>query len=1533
MEHIFVRWVPALITKEIQEAFEILVSICPRSLVQMCKHKDREAKRARALIGSGGSNDERGEMNLEPISKKEQVTCLVGLIVKHTIASRTQEKLGGLRSPKGYPVSVAKFVDKDQYQVMQMFFEFGEPTARFTNSKSADYFQVKEIPMTIHVWLSRLFLGEKDHRIRLLVKNYQLMKKKERAASRLTSIVEPGDGTLETEADDYFSIAVEIEMLPKKTEPRGKAKPNHLGGGDPMEVGSEDLASIHSQQVAIYTRSKTRALQKFLSLKSIPQDTKMDVLAHLNLLSEHIPGFERALSELNTSSGNGAESLSGSILSRSAFADEGLGSPEVRELRQLERADLDELQQQQPSPSDETQQEGESRAANQSHDLLRLHYSQFGDVFTRVFPLLESLGIKLVLPRFLRKKAQKPRLRMRVRSAAGNTRSSSDGTSSAKTVATQGFAGITDDLSFDWTIAIGDQDIPVHEFEKMVKGQEGMVKIMNQFVVLEKDEMNKLFTKLKTVPPKLTNMQVVQAALTNQLNGESGILGKDVECDIESKITDMVLRKLNLMAGQAVTDVDTANTSKISPQNDVFPLYSRPVIEKCLRDVAEELEGKIYPEIIEIPVIHDGHTFDAMKELNGVERIDPRLQKACCKLRLEVITHKSGSSARQGSFDQLVSQMQSWSTGSPAPSIQRDFAGKLQLQPKGLNVIFHKMGNFRISEEDKWVPNPMTRKPISQQKPPMMNYRIQGIIDLFEMLMPEAVMQEKARKANSCGVSAAREIIVESVSRELANFSEFSNEKLSEVFHQLKKLCRAESGASDITYTNVKEYVDTAAKDPCCKISYPEGWNEDEDNAESAFAPQSSTQTPSYEVPANLSVELREYQKRGFRWLCHNIEFGFGSILADDMGLGKTIQVISALLYFKNAVLADVAAHAGGTVPVMNPKTPKFLVVCPTSLIDNWQHEVEKFAPSLKIVAYHGNDRARCLEAFRGNTTHLKKNAVSSLSRPDTGEPPMKRGRLARARTSSQSSLASTQSDMQPQDPDILVTSLAVARLDAKELSKVDWFLLILDEAQNIKNPHSHQTKAIKSIAAKNFIAMSGTPVENRLLEYWSIFDFTNRGYLGPTVSNFASTYAKLIENENCKATLDKFHRITKPFILRRVKTDRNVINDLPEKVYCNETCRLSFEQAGLYESITKQYLNRLDPSYEVGPGETKLAGIARKGMVLKMLLDLKQICDHPALYLKNEDKIDKSGSLIGEGFRKKRTSSLGSGQLSRLSVAVEDSLSASIGTAGTQAMDVNSPLRGIPSESRMSSSASTDLLSTPVSNAGNSAGAIGKHIRRQRCSTAASQKRTASPPGSPLRAAAFESKESLNCAVSRSGKCEALLQILSNVLAQNEKAIIFTQYIGMGVLLSRILESKFLEKFPFFHGGLNLQERNSIVAHFQKPEGRIRAMIISLKAGGTGLNLTAASHVIHFDHWWNPAVEDQATDRAYRIGQSRKVFVYRLLSAGTLEEKIMRMMDKKRILQDLTVKSGENWLTEMSADDLREMVSLSNSNVANLVG
>jgi SNF2 family DNA or RNA helicase len=387
---------------------------------------------------------------------------------------------------------------------------------------------------------------------------------------------------------------------------------------------------------------------------------------------------------------------------------------------------------------------------------------------------------------------------------------------------------------------------------------------------------------------------------------------------------------------------------------------------------------------------------------------------------------------------------------------------------------------------------------------------------------------------------------------------------------------------------------------------------------------------------------------------------------------------------------------------------------------------------------------------------------------------------------------------------DLVVTTYALAHRDREALETVPWWRVALDEAQNIKNPQAKQTQAVRGIDSLRRIALTGTPVENRLSELWSIMDFLNPGLLGGA-QEFRSRYSLPIEKYNDAGKARQLRGMVQPFVLRRLKTDPQVIADLPEKVETKEFCYLTPEQAALYEQTVKQMLGQAESA----------GGIQRRGLILAGLMKLKQICNHPAQF---------KGAAVPEGEE-----------------------------------DV-APAPSAPSG-----------LQTP----------------------------------------------------SRSGKCTRIVQMLDEVIASGGQALVFTQFRVMGEMLAAMLRHELDREVLLLHGGTPQKEREELIARFQKGDGSAPVFVLSLKAGGIGLNLTAANHVFHFDRWWNPAVENQATDRAFRIGQTRTVQVHKFVVAGTLEEKIDQMIESKAGLADNVIGSGESWLTELNLNQLRDVLTL----------
>lgn len=415
------------------------------------------------------------------------------------------------------------------------------------------------------------------------------------------------------------------------------------------------------------------------------------------------------------------------------------------------------------------------------------------------------------------------------------------------------------------------------------------------------------------------------------------------------------------------------------------------------------------------------------------------------------------------------------------------------------------------------------------------------------------------------------------------------------------------------------------------------------------------------------------------------------------------------------------------------------LIVVPTSLLSNWMREIEQFAPQLEATVYHGGQRAL-------PTGHER--------------------------------------------AEIVLTTYGVVRTDTARLRRLPWRVVVVDEAQNLKNPKAAQTKAVKSIPGGARVAMSGTPVENRLAEYWSLMDFCNPGYLGK-LKRFTQEYITPIQTHGDQTAAARFRRVTAPFLLRRLKTDRSIITDLPEKIEQDQYCHLTAEQSAIYESVVREGLEVIHGSSDT---------FQRQGLVLQMILALKQICNHPRQYLKEGDT-----------------------------------------------------------------------------------------------------------------------------SAAASGKMQRLLELLEPIHRNHEKAIVFTQFRAAGELLQQSIAAATGRQPAFLHGGLSRRQRDDIVQRFATDRTE-RVLVLSLKAAGTGLNLTAASHVIHFDLWWNPAVEAQATDRAYRIGQSRTVQVHRMLTQGTFEERINDMIQSKRALTEMTVESGEQWIGNLDDTELSQVFSLRNN-------
>ncbi|WP_405909931.1 DEAD/DEAH box helicase [Streptomyces sp. NBC_00828] len=469
--------------------------------------------------------------------------------------------------------------------------------------------------------------------------------------------------------------------------------------------------------------------------------------------------------------------------------------------------------------------------------------------------------------------------------------------------------------------------------------------------------------------------------------------------------------------------------------------------------------------------------------------------------------------------------------------------------------------------------------------------------------------------------------------------------------------------------------------------------------------------------PASLTATLRDYQLRGLNWLARMTSLGLGGCLADDMGLGKTITLIALHLHRQS----DDSA-AGPT-----------LVVCPASLMGNWQREIEKFAPGIPVRRFHGSRRS--LEGLAGG--------------------------------------------------EFVLTTYGTMRLDAPRLTEVTWGMVVADEAQHVKNPYSATARALRTIGARARVALTGTPVENNLSELWAILDWTTPGLLG-RLGTFRTRYAQAVEGGQDPAAAERLAQLVRPFLLRRRKSDPGIAPELPPKTETDRAVSLTKEQAGLYEAMVRETLAEISGA----------DSMARRGLIVKLLTGLKQICNHPAQFLK-EDRPKIPG---------------------------------------------------------------------------------------------------------------------------RSGKLELLDELLDTILSEGASVLVFTQYVRMARLIESHLAARGVST-QFLHGGTPINEREAMVDRFQA--GEIPVFLLSLKAAGTGLNLTRAEHVVHYDRWWNPAVEAQATDRAYRIGQSRPVQVHRFITEGTIEDRIADMLRRKQQLADAVLGAGESALTELTDAELADLVEL----------
>lgn len=478
------------------------------------------------------------------------------------------------------------------------------------------------------------------------------------------------------------------------------------------------------------------------------------------------------------------------------------------------------------------------------------------------------------------------------------------------------------------------------------------------------------------------------------------------------------------------------------------------------------------------------------------------------------------------------------------------------------------------------------------------------------------------------------------------------------------------------------------------------------------------------EPPKTFGGRLRPYQREGLGWLLSLTERGFSPCLADDMGLGKTIQFLALLLKYKEEG---------------RDRKPS-LLICPTSVLGNWCREIERFAPSLTYLLNHGIHRLQG-EEFREEAC----------------------GR------------------------DLVITSYDLLRLDHESLSRISWHFIALDEAQKIKNPMTKTARCARSLQGEVRVALTGTPIENNLMELWSIMEFLNPGYLGPR-NRFRREFAIPIQQKGAPEREEILRRLIRPFLLRRKKTDKEILPELPEKIEKREYCSLTEEQASLYQATVEEAEESLE----------RAEGMERRGLILATIGRLKQICNHPAHFLKD-------GKFKPE----------------------------------------------------------------------------------------------------------------------RSGKITRLMEIGETLVEEGYCCLIFTQYVELGKMLKTLLQERFHYEVPFLHGGTAQRARDRMIDTFQEQRDRLPFFLISLRAGGLGLNLTRANHVLHVDRWWNPAVESQATDRAYRIGQEQNVIVHKFLCTGTYEENIDRLIESKKDLASRIIASGEKGLTEISNEEFLELIRL----------
>lgn len=678
-----------------------------------------------------------------------------------------------------------------------------------------------------------------------------------------------------------------------------------------------------------------------------------------------------------------------------------------------------------------------------------------------------------------------------------------------------------------------------------------------------------------------------------------------------------------------------------------------------------------------------------------------------------------------------------WSTRSKAPASWKVFFEEVEEEIASWNVLYPWLSK-RISERNAW-------EFLTDVAETLYLLDVEVLVPEWWKTMQSAKMKVKAKVSNRSKSFVGLDALIDFKWQFAINDKQLSEAEFKKLVDDNRKLIYIQGKwvrLDDNFMQQIQKMMKQAEENGLTlsdflKQELPQSEEEDEgeylqikfevNNTLDKFIHQLKdyAEIPLVPVPQSFQGELRPYQVQGMSWLLFLREHRLGGCLADDMGLGKTIQIIVYLL----------ALHENGEL-----ESPS-LIICPTSVLGNWENEIAKFAPSLKVALHYGSSRKEG-EDFR----------------------------------------------KEYQDKHVVLSSYGILQQDEEEFSSIWWNAIVLDEAQNIKNAYTKQSQAARKLRGTHHISVTGTPIENRLSELWSIFDFTIKGYLG-TSTHFDKTFASPIERSGDVKKKAQLQKLIQPFLLRRSKKDEAIALDLPDKLEQKECVPLSTEQTVLYQNIVQDTMEKVATT----------EGFERKGLILKMLSKLKQLCNHPALFLKEES--------------------------------------------------------------------ATDILE-------------------------------------------------------RSGKTEKLVELLDVIVEKKENVLIFTQFLGMGELIQQLIQERYGIDTPFLQGSTTKQKRDKLVVDFQN--GEFPILLLSLKAGGTGLNLTAANHVIHFDRWWNPAVENQATDRAYRIGQKKFVHVHKLIASGTLEEKIDLMLERKQTLNEEIIQS-DNWITELSTSELRDLISLNN--------